>query len=428
MRNRTFVLPFVIAALVTLPALAAGTVEPLPPAAADLLPRALAPAAVIAVTPAAPEIPRDPVTFAWKVPADRPIAEPTPYRASSREYWRRVTASDLAAGVEIDTTAPGALVRLSPLDDAARAVTLAPDRIELVAPDGRRLTAGEAFSAAAAGAELDRPELAFPPGSAAVRLDEALGAGRFTLRLRGIAADAAGTYLVHVLDAGSPVTLELETARDTVFWGSRLEAVARLARDGRTLSAEAVQARVVAPDGRTFPAEVHRRTDGSLAVAATLDAEPSARPGLWELHLSVRGESDGVPVPRDARTAFALVVPTARLTGEARPVAAEGLALEVGVEVAAPGRYAVSGVLYGTAADGSRAPIAAVEGADWLDGDGWIRLEIPAGLLAGSGLEPPYELDHVALKDQGRVAVLERRARGFRIVPERPDREDRSLR
>ncbi len=81
----------------------------------------------------------------------------------------------------------------------------------------------------------------------------------------------------------------------------------------------------------------------------------------------------------------------------------------LGVEVAAPGRYDVRGVVYGRDATGQARPLALAQSAAWLDaGRGELALDVDAGLIAKSGLAAPFELRDVRLMDQGRMGLLQR--------------------
>ena len=74
---------------------------------------------------------------------------------------------------------------------------------------------------------------------------------------------------------------------------------------------------------------------------------------------------------RDARTAFAVAIASARLDGRIERImhgarAAGGVTARVGVEVADASRYQLAGVLYGTSTDGRLKPVAIAHAAAWL--------------------------------------------------------------
>lgn len=370
-------------------------------------PRSLAPASVVAAVPLAGSLDRDPVVFA--LPAEDAPSAPAlaPSVAESREYWRSVSAEDLRRGVSFTTTAPGAVVRLSPVSSPLSAVD--PALLVIETPDGGSLSGAAAFRDVATADQLRRAGAPFPEGSTAFRLREEAGAGNFRLRAPSL-DPAAGNFLVHVLDRDSLVVLSLRTLKDTVFYGEALQAEGWLADAGEFRKVSFAEAQAAAPDGSRFDTPVRMRPDGSLSLELPLAVAPASAPGLWELHLRVRGESGGLPVERCVHTAFAYVVPTARLS---RPVAVASkkgkVSVEAAVETAAAGRYALRALVLGRDASGAQRPLSRLETAAWLEeGGGTLRAEIPAALLKKSGLKGPFEVKEVWLLDQSRLLVLEK--------------------
>jgi hypothetical protein len=125
------------------------------------------------------------------------------------------------------------------------------------------------------------------------------------------------------------------------------------------------------------------------------------------------GSVNGRALARDARTAFACSVPSARLAREVRIVQGDGLQATFGVELASAGRYEVRGILYGTDATGVLRPLAAGYSARWFEGSGALTLAFDAALLKASGLVAPFELRDVRLYDQGRMGLLQRQERAL---------------
>jgi hypothetical protein len=120
-------------------------------------------------------------------------------------------------------------------------------------------------------------------------------------------------------------------------------------------------------------------------------------------------------VQRDARTAFAVSQPTARLAGGYGFDAAQ-LSFELPIRVGSPGRYEARGTLYATAPGGLLQPVSIAHSAAWLT-PGRDRLTLAfdrAHLPAGYGA--PFELRDLEFNDQSRMAPLERRARAARVA------------
>lgn len=366
--------------------------------AGTLLPagtRDQAPSRLVALPAPATPIERKPVAFAWALDPQAEIVATTPYVAESRDWYVVADAAELRRGIAIDTTAPGAVIRVSPAD-GVRPVTPAHLR---VLKDGRLIPQPETFQRANDAAQLKAAGMDVPDGSAIVQLAEVHGDGRFQLQL----PQASGRHLVHVFEPNSDIVLKAQAGRTLLLAGDTLEVAAELQRGHRKLGGGDLQGELVAPDGQRYPLSFR---DGSARLPAPLAAGDA--PGLWEVQLFAGRLVDGRPVQREARTVVEISRPTAKLSGEYSFDAA-GLRFQLPLLAASPGRYEVRGTLYATARDGVARPVAHAQSAAWFDaGAGRLTLSFAgAGLPAGYGA--PFELRQLELKDQGRMGTLETR-------------------
>lgn len=374
----------------------------------------LVPVALSAAPPPAFALEREPVQFAWRLDPTQAIEAPQPFVQESREFWSNVDAAELQRGFRIDTTAPGAVIRISPAL-GARPTPLAIEDFELQVGT-RTLPASQAFEVAADHAALQAAGTDFPSGTIAFRLRPELGDGTVQLR----SARAGGRYLVHVFEPDSAVRMLLASGRDLALNGQRLDISGRLFDGDRPLQAQRLGGLLTSPDGRSFELDFSSNADGELLASVDLPEAASAVPGLWEVHAFAVHEGHGRTVMRDAKTAVSIVAPTARLGGDYRVERSDGLRFDFDVDTASEGRYEVRAVLFGTDGSGRLRPMANAHSAAWLDaGGGTIALHFPAEVM-GSGLQAPFELRELALSDQGRIARLERRETGPRLdAPQR---------
>ncbi len=361
--------------------------------------RDITPLRTIAAPPPSRDVERAPVQYSWRVDPGADLVAPPPHVTESREYWRTVDAAELQRGVALQATAPGALVRLSPTSGAAP-----------VDADAVRVTrAGRAVPLArrSPSLPLQAAGLAVPDGTATVQLDRGAGAGAFAVQ----AADARGRYVVHVYEPESDVRLFAALGRDRVPAGGHADIAVNL-QDGPTrLRGLKAGGLLVAPDGRTWPLDLAAGRDGILRGRAQVPVDIGTSPGLWEVQVFA---GDGT-VQRDARTAFAVAAPTARLAGGYR-FDARRLSFTLPVDAATAGRYEARGTLYATAPDGVARPVSVAHSARWMApgrGDlvlAFDRTHLPAGYGA------PFELRQLELNDQSRMAPVERRERAARVV------------
>ena len=340
---------------------------------------------------------RAPVSFSWALDPSSSLAPPETHLAESREYWQTVEGAELARGIDLLLTAPGALIRVSPGRGAAR---LKPADIN-VHGNGKAARLEQAAGAA----ELQAAGMDVDPGTAVVKLGREHTAGRYQLR----ADNARGRYVVHVYEPDSDLVLRARADRSHALGGEAITVDIAMTRGVHGVAIEA-EALLVAPDGSNHPVAVTNGSSGNLVARARLPASASSAPGLWELQ--VFADSDGVS--RDARTAFAVASPTARFKGD-YAFNTQLLRVALPVEAGSSGRYEARGTLYASGPDSLLRPVAQAHAAAWFErGDGMLvldfdRTHVPAGYRA------PFEVRQLELHDQTRHVPLEARARGVRF-------------
>jgi hypothetical protein len=356
------------------------------------------------------DLDRAPVSVAWALDRNAALqSRPQPFVRASREYWTDVSEAELRAGVKLRTTAPEALIRLSP--HGGNDATLDASAM-LVRAEGKQRTAIEATSQVADAAALRSAGMDVPSGTVVMKLKRDVAVGSVELAAPG----AHGRYLVHVFEPQSNFVLNLGAERDSIVAGQALRFFATLDGAQKLQRLEVVEGLITAPDGHTQSLHFSKQDDGRFVASVTPDAAHAGGPGLWEVHAFASGKQLGQPVLRDAKSAFGVAAPTARFDGSIVRDGGSALALRVGVEVAAASRYQVSGVVYGTAADGSMKPLAAAQSAAWLEaGHGTIRLDVDQASLAASPLSAPFELRDLRLTNQADLSLLERRAIAFTL-------------
>jgi hypothetical protein len=366
--------------------------------AASLLPPGdgdASPSRLVAAPLPAGEFERQPVSFAWALDPMAELSRPAPHLAESREYWIQADAAELQRGLSIDTTAPGAVIRLSPVDGRA---TVDPSLLR-VSKAGRNIAQPQSFQRTANAAQLRAAGMDVPDGSAIVQLAKEHGQGRFQLQL----PKARNRYLVHVYEPDSPYVLKAQAARGQLLAGDTLEVAAVMQRGERALPGGELQGQLVSPSGRSYPL-----TFGGGKARLTVPLEAGSEPGLWEVQLFAGQVQGGASVQRDARTAIEIARPTARLAGGVGFDAA-ALRFALPVQVAAEGRYEVRGTLYATGRDGVSRPVSQAQAANWLrPGQRSLALAFDRGHVP-TGYGAPFELRFLELKDQTRMGTLETR-------------------
>lgn len=338
-----------------------------------------------------------PVQFSWVLPAEQSLQAPTPYAALSREFWMRVSAAELQSGKRIQTSAPEALIRLSPIGDGK--VAIDPLQVEIVSDQGI-FARGVGLKNAANAAELKAANAPFPSGTLAFQLKAEVGEGALQIRV----GKAAQEYLLHVYEPNSEQTLSLKADRITAVHGRTFQVIAAT-NDGDAV--DAIGGFLSAPNGFQLPLEFKRIGQEYVANVAH-DGLAGEGEGLWEIHTF--SSQDGIQ--RDAKTAIVSSVPRARLSGSLDSTASKkgGVRLSVSIDVAAASRYELRGVLQGFDGKSVRAGAMASSAALLKAGKQTLTLVFDAETIAKAGLAAPFSVRDLTLVDQASLAIQESRA------------------
>ncbi len=394
--------------LTSVSAMAASSGHLIPAGSTDLVPERLQTTTL--AKSASADLDHQPLAMSWAIdPTQALDARPTPFVQQSREYWTDASADQLQQGLALSTSANGALIRLSPHTGNTSVIDASTLSFRA---NGKLYTANDAVRSAADQDALRAAGMDVPAGTVVVKLADTLGSGRIEL----IAPTAAGSYLVHVFEPASDIVMSLQADRDTVLAGDSVRIVTAI--EGASL--DRVDGVLSAPDGFNQDVSFLRQRDGRYAADVRPDSAHAGGFGLWEIHAFGNASNRQVSVPRDARSAFAVSVAGARLTGaidrSAGIVKDRGLSLSVGVEAAMASRYQLAGTLYGTRSDGSLAPAAVAHSAAWLEaGTTAISLKFDERSLTESRLKAPYELRDLRLINQADMSLIERRERAASI-------------
>ncbi len=400
-------------------ALAQAEVQWLQPAASDL--RASALETNARNVPASMHHESASINFAWGpeqfTDGRRPAAGPTDTMLTgaaveSRQYWLDTTGAELARGLDLPISAPGAVIRISALE-AGSGISLDAERLELHM-NGRAISAEFGLEHVSTGHDMRDQGMRVPEDSLAYRLLEKVGAGTLRVSMGGIPADQA--LVIHVHEPNSDWVARLALPRHNFLSGQALDFSFSLGNGSRAINPRSMQAVLVSPDGsQTWSLQTGRDSQPQLA-AAPIASRSQPGQGLYEAHVYVEGEFNGQTIRRDLTLALNIAPAVARFDGQVAQSRSDGLGLNLGVETAAAGRFQVNAELMGTNARGQLEPVAFIQSAAVLEaGRGTISLDIEPKLLKQSGLSAPFEVHNLQLLDQGRMYLLEHRERAMVI-------------
>ena len=364
---------------------------------------------------------RDRVAVSYALDMDAPLAlNAKPEPIESREYWRKVSGAELNRGVDLPTTAPGAMLRVSAQSSFGQAqknaVLIEPEGLLLRSPQGREQSLSASANSLYQAAKDEPATLPVLRGGVAAKLDADLGAGVFQLKAKTAVADDT-EYLIQVFEPASPYRLQSKHRSHTVLAGNSLDVDGVLLRDGVAIAAKSASATLLTPDGRRVPLDVRRGKNSGWQIAQALDLPSGDAPGLWEVEWTLKAEHNGLAIERQVRSAFAFAAASARLerTMDVSKTA-NALRLSVPVTVASPGRYEVRAVISGKDAAGMVRPVAFAATAEWIEsGRKAVTLQLDKQLLHDAGVTGPLYIQDLQLTDQSRLAILHKQAQALTL-------------
>ncbi len=407
--------------IVTTSLFAQDLVELLPLAPGDLAASTVQPAQTMNIINRS----RDDVSISWPLlPTTRLSETAHSYQALSREYWLTVSAAQLQQGVSFHTTAPGAVLKLTPENSvtatsrASASDSLAMNQFVITNAQGQRSPLAATLSRGATATELKTTPLSFSPGSLIAQLDNSQGEGRFILQ--SIAKmDPGQKYTLYVLDKNSHYLLSLQTSSDTVFSGQALQAKISLAGNGKKQSIDTMDIYLRRPDGKKLEVENYTVRNNMIEIKHILDKQLSAQTGLWELHVHINSTHNGLPLQRHAKTSFAYSRPNASLNKNVliqKNDKAGQLKLTFSLTAATSGRYELRGTLFATDTNNQLVPVMYANSAGWrAAGNASLNLNFDLTKLDKTGPGTPFEIRDLRLLDQGRMMLLHRQQRALRL-------------
>lgn len=357
------------------------------------------------------------VQFAWPM-SEAPASSFEVPRVDSRQYWVDASGDDLAKGVRLPLTAPGAVIRISPLNADAK-VRIASSALSLSIANesiGEQALDSDALAHLADGASLKAAGMDVPESTLAFELADTVPAGWLKLGVDALPADIP--MVIHVFEPNSPWRGQLTLPARDFFTGAALSLGFGIGDGKAQVPVSTVQALITNPTARRQFELTLDPVTGTLSGELPKDLEVSGQAGLFEAHAYLETTTpDGLVVRRDLKIPFSVALPVARLDGSAKASLGDALTIEIGIESAAHGRFQINGQVFGTAADGSLQPLALAQVAGSVSpGHGALQLKVERSVVEASGLSAPFEVRGLELFDQGRMFRLQRQQQALRLT------------
>lgn len=300
----------------------------------------------------------------WTISNTFTLDEARSNRQTSYGYTKRVTSAQLNAGVKITTTAPGAVIRISPLQKNQAVPTL-----HITTPKKQVLGLKEASSLYSQNGALDE-SIDTSTHQTITQINPQLGAGEFTLqstailKLQGAKAQTNAAYMVHVLDKYSADYMQIETNATHYHHGDTV--ITTLSFGEVPHEASDISAFIVGPQGQKIPLEFTKEGSNTFTARTVLTSEVNDKGENWHVEADVICGAGHSLFRRSGHTAFSYSIPSARLV-RIQKSAVKPLTFVASIEVATASRYVLQSVLFEKNGAGAPLPLKMVQKAQWLE-------------------------------------------------------------
>lgn len=323
----------------------------------------------------------------------------------SRQFTIDASGSQLKRGVNFNTSAKGALVRISAFDGHS---AVEPQNLSLKTSKGKVFAKGQGFDTLVSSSAMQKSGTAFQQGTTGFKIADNAGAGQMTLKAdSGIRSN--GRYRINVFEKNSDTALHLTADKNNYLASDTLKVDASVFNQGQTQNIQSIQGKLVSPTGKEFPVNFEQSKDG-YQLNKPLNMSAHSVPGaLWELRTVTQVKVNGQMVQRNGQVPFAFAEQTAKLSASATMFGQkQSPKATVPINVKTDGRYEVRGVLYGTDASGNLKPAMMTHSAANLAaGEGAIILDFDTSILQKSGLSAPFTVRNIELRDQSQMALVD---------------------
>ncbi|MBL7479794.1 DUF4785 domain-containing protein [Legionella bononiensis] len=294
----------------------------------------------------------------WSI-SNEPLNRKINNSQKSYGYKERISLEQLRAGVLITTTAPGAVVRITPMQNK-----LIP-QLKIKTPKNQLLSLQEA-SALFSQDEPFGDKTLSTKHQTMLQIKPELGFGTFILKSDEHSSNDADAYLINVYDKFSPTYLEVQTDSIHYQYGDKLTAKITLVDDYIDHDIYDINATLIGPGGQYVPLKLSKVKKNQFEATIVLNSENNDHGENWYLETNIQSEYGQELIRRSGHTAFSYSVPSASMLN-VKKLSSKPLTFVATLDVATGSRYALQSVLYRKNGKGEVTPIETSQRAQWLE-------------------------------------------------------------
>ncbi len=291
----------------------------------------------------------------WGISSE-PLNPKISNRQKSYSYREKVTLGELRKGVTVATLAPGAVVRITPMQNKAI------PELKLKTPSNQLLSLKDASSLYSEDEAFGNVNMKH---QTMIQIKNELGAGPFTLKSLDKGSAASDSYMISVLDKFSTTYMQVETDAIHYQYGDQMTTTITL-NDDDYYNIDEIDVTLVSPAGDVTPLKLTKLKHNKYKATTTLLSEVNDHGENWYVEADIITESGVNLIKRSGHTAFSYSVPSASLIS-VKKLSSKPLTFVATLDVATASRYALQSVLYRKNGSSQAKPVETSQKAQWLE-------------------------------------------------------------
>ncbi|KTD11079.1 hypothetical protein Lgra_2045 [Legionella gratiana] len=296
----------------------------------------------------------------WKL-AEVPLNNARSNIQKSYSYNKKVTAAQLEQGIILPIHAPGAVVRITPLEDKAT------PPLELKSPSNPFMGLKDASSLYSQDEAIDE-SLKIGTHQTMLQIKPELGMGNFVIKSKKTKAhNESNAYLIQVFEKYSLLYLQVEPAALQYQYGDQFNATIILKDNETSYPIDDINATLIGPNDQSIPLKLKEIKRNQYQASAFLLSDVNTHGDNWYIEVDVTSElEENSLTHRTGRAAFSYSIPSAGLVN-IKKTSSKPLTFAVTADVATASRYALQSILYKKNAAGENIPVETAQSALWLE-------------------------------------------------------------
>ena len=337
---------------------------------------------------------RDTLNLSWATP-NVALQQMTRHQQTSRKYQIKANLKQLRAGVPIHTQAPGAIIRISPVNTPS----IKPEfRIRNNRGiNGTLMDASSLFSKEEA---LNNTPFAGNTFALA-ELKPEMGSGEFIISTDINQADENSEFIIHVFDRNSSAELTLQTNKLRYYRGDELITTILLNDRELDYSIDKLTVSLISPDGEITSLNPTSLAPNIFQARVLLDSEKNSQGANWYVEAAITSILSDKIIKRQVHSAFSYVIPSASVE-ELNKDNSDAFRFSALINVATGSRYALQAMLLARDHQGKLYPVQTTQSSAWLS-TGQHRLNFSFDSPIKTDYNPPYYLGYIRLTDFGQM-------------------------